>query len=146
MRKIEITVTYNEAGGNGTWKPLEVIEPGHHIHLMRYDDEVTEDFPMNCISATVCAEYIIADTNGNIKNSYIMAIRAVTFPERDGVSLWENKEITLRTQAKQFIGSSDGAYSRTLQEHAKYLKGKLLAHELPSTLVWNEVLQIANEE
>ena len=145
MRKVEITVTYNEAGGNGTWKPLDAIEPGNHIHLHSYDDEVIEGFPRGCISATVCAEHIITDTNDEkIKSCYTMATRFVTFPDKDEVPLWVDKEITTRTQAEEFIGSNDKAYCRTLQEHAKFLKGKLLPHEWPPPIVYNEILRIAD--
>ena len=43
----------------------------------------------------------------------------------------------------KWIDDQDTRYSRTLQEKAKYLVGKLIPSEMPHPAIWNEVLKIA---
>ncbi len=147
MNKIEITVEYHTYTGNGIWKPLEALTAGSLFVLSRYDREVLEAFPANCISASVRAEFIVpADDDSKNIGCYTIASRDVTFPDRDGVPVWKDCTPSLEKQAKQFIYSTKSGHTRCYQEHAKYLKGKLLAHQLPASSVWQEVLKIAQGE
>ncbi len=51
---------------------------------------------------------------------------------------------TTTQEAAAWIEAQDTGYARTLREKAKYLVGKLTAHEIPHPAMWNEVLMIAD--
>ncbi len=48
-----------------------------------------------------------------------------------------------RKDAENWIRTQDTGYARTMREKAKYLAGKLTAHETPHPAVWHRVLRIA---